>query len=140
MGVEDRFKLNTKGKKVTLTIKGKNNTELNIETFVRDQFLYLNGIRYILRCDISKYVIDILRMADKIYDSLTITHLEIEGENFNFHPIELHADKNIILPVIEILVNPDRGKDKIEVYNAYIDKISYQAAHKVLSPFYNLEY
>lgn len=133
MGIDNRFKFNAKGKRVTLTIKGKDDKELFIETFVRDQSLYLGGMRYILRCDISKYVIDLLHMADKITDDLIITKLEIEGENFNPHPINLYANQDIILPVLEILVNPDRGKYKIAVFNAYIDKISYQTTYNTLS-------
>lgn len=128
-------KFNKKGKKVTLTIKDENNISLLIETIVREQFSMLFSLRFILRCGIIDYIQDIRELGN----SLTIDYLEIEGESFNFYPIELYKNPETLLPVLEIVINPDREK-KIVVYNAYIDKISYQATHKIFTPFYNLDF
>lgn len=141
MAIEDEFKLKVIGKEVTLTIRGKDSFhDLEIKTFVRQQFIFLNGMRYILRCNIKEYILDILQLVSKSTDPLTIISLEIEGLNFIPHPIELHADQDIILPVLEFVVNPDRGKDKVEIFNAYIDKISYQATYHTLSKYYSLDF
>ena len=130
----NNIKFRTQGKKITLTVKDKNNNSLVINTIVREQFTKVFGLRYILRCDIKEYLIELFKLGRV----LTIDSLEIEGEKFNFHPIELYNGKDITLPIIEFIVNPDRG-EKIEVYNVYIDKISYQATHKAFTPFYNLD-
>lgn len=130
----NNIKFNSKGKKITFTVKDENNISLLIETIVREQFIKIFGLRFILRCDISKYIIDLLQLGN----TLTVDYLEIEGERFNFHPITLYNGKGITLPIMEIVINPDRGEN-IEVYNMYIDKISYQATHKAFTPFYNLD-
>ena len=137
----NNIEFNAKNKKVNITIRGAKKAsplgfqDIEIETFVREQFFAIMGLRYILRCNIKDYVLDLLNLEG----NYTIVHFEIEGFDFNPHPISLHINKDIILPILEIVVNPDRGK-KIEVYNVYVDKISYQATHKAFTPFYNLEF
>lgn len=137
----NNIKFDAKNKKVNLTIRGTKKEspigyqDLEIETFVREQFSEMFGLRYILRCNIKDYVLDLLNLEGPH----TIVNFEIEGFDFNPHPIDLYINKDILLPTFEIVVNPDRGK-KIEVYNAYVDKISYRATHKAFTPFYNLDF
>lgn len=136
----NNIKFDARNKKVSIRVRGKDEKsdigyrDLEIETFVREQFFCIMGLRFILRCNIQKYILDLLDLEAPH----TIVNLEIEGLDFNPHSIDLHINKDILLPTLEIVVNPDRG-NKIEVYNAYVDKISYQATHKAFTPFYNLD-
>ena len=132
MDESNNNKFTAKGKKVTLVLKGKDGYELRINTSVKKQF-GRSGYKSILRCDIMYYVMSILRMEEP----LKIVYLNINGKDFDIcirDNIDIYTSKDILLPILEIVISSNTA-DKIDVYNAYVDKISYIATHKALAPY-----